>query len=99
MAKKKIYSPITQICDRYNAYKREKFDGKPSDYVFSLDDWKQSFILFPCDSNRYILEAIEKKDKEEMYFAMEHLIHQRCDGVRYSKMLIDFIREVDWMWD
>ena len=80
---KKTLAPITIICNRWC--------GKS----FDVEEWMRSFSEHSGYTNDHIFEAIKNRDKEDMYFCMEHLIHERCD-IDISRKLIKFIREVEW---
>ena len=84
------------ICDRYTDYCHNRARKTPEKDSFNLKEWMQSLEEHSCEDNRQILEAIKDKNKEEMYFALEHLIHLRCD-LTYCRLLIGFVREVEWM--
>ena len=81
---KKTKAPITIICDRFWFNK------------FDKDEWMRSFDEHRGYTNDHIYKAIENNDKEDMYFCMEHLIHERCD-IDLSRQLVKFIRDVEWI--
>ena len=45
---------------------------------------------------KYILEAMDAGDKEELLFAITHLIHNGCD-YNLSRILCDFIKNIEWI--
>ena len=86
---KKTKAPINMICDRYSNYCANKNE-------FDFDEWMRSFDEHRGYTNDHIYKAIKNNDKEEMYFCMEHLIHERCD-IDFSRKLVKYIREVEWI--
>lgn len=77
------------ICERLSNYRAKKYD-------FDFDEWMRSLEEHPCDDNNHIKEAIENRDKAETLFALEHLIHLRCD-YDYCRSLTEFIKKVEWI--
>lgn len=61
---------------------------------------KETFRKSLADSKsadaKHILEALDAGDKEELLFAITHLIHNRCD-YNLSRILCDFIKNIEWI--
>lgn len=77
-------NPISLIMDMKggNAYDKEAF--------------RKSLAESKSDNAKYVLEALDAGDKEELFFAITHLIHNRCDYT-LSRILCDFIKNIEWI--
>ena len=77
-------NPISLIMDMTygNAYDKEAF--------------RKSLVESKNYNAKYVLEALDAGDKEELLFAITHLIHNGCD-YNLSRILCDFIKNIEWI--